>query len=179
MKRLSFVLALVLSVLTISFALTSCESDTRTFVRYETYDRMQDALSFTMRTVPDLDDVKSYGVMDGNLGEIEYYITTEGGRMNGTLALRMAKASYAEKYADDSTPGIADVSIASGYLSQGEERIGTYTVTYYATETQVFGIWNDDDYYYSLTFTFDEDEMIPVWDDIYEYVVSVISTPNS
>ncbi|MCD7944230.1 MAG: hypothetical protein LUH43_05005 [Clostridia bacterium] len=177
MKRFLKIPLLTILAFAVLAALLSCESDTRAFVRYETYERMQDALSFTMRTVPDLEDVKSYGVMDGKLGEIEYYIENEGGRMNGTLALRIATAAYAEKYAAADTPGIAGVSISS-ISSSGEERIGSYTVEYYATEETVFGIWNDSSYYYSLSFTFDEEDMIPVWSDIYDYVVSVISTPN-
>ncbi|MCD8314102.1 MAG: hypothetical protein LUD44_00425 [Firmicutes bacterium] len=177
MKRFLKIPLLTILALAVLAVLLSCESDTRAFVRYETYERMQDALSFTMRTVPDLEDVKSYGVMDGKLGEIEYYIENEGGRMNGTLSLRMATASYAEKYADEDAPGIAGVSIST-ISSSGEERIGSYTVEYYATEDTVFGIWSDSSYYYSLSFTFDEEDMIPVWSDIYDYVVSVISTPN-
>lgn len=170
MKR-TFTLFLLI-LITVS-ALASCAGDSFVMIYHETYEYMSANLSFEMKSIPDEENVIIYGTMDKKLGEIKYSVINEGERMNGTLAIRMATLSYAEKYTTDKTPGIAGIEADTAAAT---ERIGSYDVTYYVSGSSVFAVWNEGEYAYSLSFTFKDANIVPDVSDIKDYAIAVIST---
>lgn len=167
-------IAILFLLILIAFsALASCASNNFVMIYHETYERMNDSLSFTMETVPEEENVLIYGTMDKKLGEIKYSVINEGERMNGTLAVRMATLSYAEKYTTDKTPGIAGIEADAAVSS---ERIGSYEVTYYVSGQTAFAVWTEGEYAYSVAFTFSDSSVTPDVSDIKDYAVAVIST---
>ncbi len=172
MKRI-FAAVITVSLLLCLF-LTSCSNDSFVLVYYETYELMSDALSFTMETLPDEDEnVIIYGGMDNGLGQIKYSVLNEGERMNGTLVLRMATLSYAEKYTTDAAPGIAGVEASSPTHT---EKLGVYDVTYYVNGATVFAVWNEGEFAYSIAFTFTDTTVTPTYEDLRPYVIALIAT---
>lgn len=173
MKRtISLILIFTLTIIS-SLSLFSCESATGVMLYHETFDRMQGELPFTMKTVPELENVVIYGSMDEKLGEIRYTISNEGERMNGTLIFRMAETAYAKEVFSDNTPGIAGIEAAEASHTEG---IGSYQISYYVTGSTVFAVWGDESYSYSISFTFTDTAETPVYEDIKPHVIAVIST---
>lgn len=164
-----FIISFIFTV----FSLSACQNTTGVMLYHETFERMQDSLSFTMKTVPDEENPFIYGSMDRGLGEIQYTVLNEGERMNGTLTFRMAETSYAEKIFTSETPGIAGTAASEPVYS---ERIGNFEVSYYVSGSSVFAVWGDDDYSYSLLFSFSDEEISPAYEDIKLYVIAIIST---
>ena len=164
MKRVIAAAAALLSVITI---LVSCASYTYTHVWYETRERMQDALPFEMRGVPDIEVITAYGVMDGRLGEIRYSVVDDYDR-SGALWFRMAEPAYAASMENGITGDHGDaVSV---------ERIGSATVSFYARGNIAAASWELGGYTYAVILSFDDATVNASRDDVYGYALSVIAT---
>lgn len=157
----------------LALIITACASYSYVLLSYETRDRMNGALSFEMRDVPEMENVIAYAAADRGLGEIEYAFI-HGTKGEATLSFRMATADYAGKYS--AAVGCAGIS---GFEADGDgytERLGSATVTYYTAASTVFAVWTLGDYAYSAAVSFSDKTAIPDRTDVYPYVLAVIST---
>ena len=164
MKRSVAAAAALLSALLL---FVSCTSYTYAHVWYETRERMQDALPFEMRDLPDVEVVTAYGVMDGHLGEIRYSVVDQYDRA-GALWFRMTTPAYADSMENGITGDFGEaVSL---------ERIGSAEVSFYAKENAAAASWELDGYVYAVIFRFDDPSAEASRDDVYGYALSVIAT---
>lgn len=170
MKRLSAILA---SLLTLATILCSCASDNFILVYYETYELMSDAVSFTVEMVPEEEHYIIFGAMDGELGQIEYEVHDDAGEPIGTLVYRMASLEYAEKFAAE-TGGLG-ISGKLGAVSS-TERLGSYTVSYRTDANTAIAVWEEEEYAYSVVFTFTDEETAATTDEVRAYAISLIAT---
>ncbi len=170
MKRLSvtFILLILASVV-----LFSCASDSFVLVYYENYALVSDSLDFTLKKVPNEEHFIIFAAMDGKLGQIEYEILNETGEPVGTLVYRQATRDYAEKYVSESSGfGISGKPLSS----TSTERIGSYEVSYHTDKNVAVAVWDEDEYSYSLIFSFTDEETVATTAEIREYAISLIST---
>lgn len=186
MKRFFAAALAALTFLLASAALTSCVTDSFGMKYYETRDRMNGALEFEMRGIPDgtegIVSETGYGAQDGELGQITYSVTTAGGR-SALLTFRMASPDYAAKYSEHTgTPGIAGIGAGDPIKS---EKLGTASVEYYANDGGVFAVWDFDGYAFSASLKFDgtadsgaASSSDAGYDDLYPFVLAFIAQRN-
>lgn len=170
MKR--FPITLILLILA-SVVLFSCASDSFVLVYYENYELVSDSLDFTLKKVPNEEHFIIFAAMDGKLGQIEYEILSETGEPVGTLVYRQATLDYAEKFkAQSESFGI------SGKLcsASSSERIGSYEVSYRTDENVAVAVWDEDEYSYSLVFSFTDEKTAATTAEVKNYAISLIST---
>ncbi len=170
MKRILFSVAALLIVM---LMLPSCSSNTYAVAHYETRDRMEDDVGFSVRGVPTLDDIVIYGSMDKKLAEIVYNIS-EGSKGASTLTFRVADGNYAEKFSE--TTGSFGTSLIKGASPTGNEKLGSSQVEYLISENSVAAVFTFNGLSYSLTLKFIDPEVTPSYDDVRQYVLAVIST---
>ncbi len=170
MKRLSVILA---SALILTLLLCSCASDTFVLVYYENYKLMSDAVSFTVEKVPEEEHYIIFGAMDGELGQIEYEVHDDAGEPIGTLVYRMATLEYADKY--ESETGGLGISGKAGAV-ESTERLGSYTVSYRTDGNVAIAVWEEDEYAYSVVFTFTDEETEATTAEVRTYAISLIAT---
>lgn len=170
MKRLSLIIS---SLLLASALLLSCASDTFVLVYYENYELMSDALSFTVEKIPEEEHFIIFGAMDGKLGQIEYEIHDDEGDPVGTLVYRMATLEYAEKF--EAETGGLGISGKAGTASS-TERLGSYTVSYRTDANVAIAVWTEEEYSYSVVFTFTDEETAATTTEVREYAIALIST---
>lgn len=170
MKRFSATLILLIITSVILF---SCASDSFVLVYYENYALVSDSLSFTLKKVPNEEHFTIFAAMDGKLGQIEYEILNETGEPLGTLIYRQASLDYATKFrAQSDTFGISG---KQGSASSSE-RIGSYEVSYSTDANVAVAVWDEDEYSYSLVFSFSDEETTATTAEVREYAISLIST---
>ncbi len=170
MKRLS--VTLILTLLAVAL-LVSCASNSFVLVYYENYSLVSDALSFTLKEVPEEENAVIFGAMDGKLGQINYEVLDDVGEPVGALVYRQATRDYAEAFAAET--GSLGISGKACSVSS-TERIGVYEVSYSLTGNVAIAVWNEDEYSYSLVFTFSDEGTVATTDKVREYAISLIST---
>ena len=168
MKRLLAVFLIVTALV-----LSSCSSYTYTLIHYENEALMEAALGFDMKPVPGLDTPVSFAAADGELGEVTYAFADETAG-EATLVFRMSTPDYAEKYSkSNGVPGIAPLPAECELTT---ERLGSASVTYYRSGKTVFAAWTLGEYAFSAALTYNSAGVIPGYDELYPFVLAVIST---
>lgn len=170
MKRIS--VTLILALLAFAF-LVSCASNSFVLVYYENYNLVSDALTFTLKDVPNEENPIIFGAMDGNLGQINYEVLDETGEPVGILVYRQATSDYAEAFAAEA----GGLGISGKQCSaSSSERIGSYEVSYCTDANVAVAVWDEDEYSYSLVFTFSDEKNVATTAEVREYAISLIST---
>ncbi len=167
------ILPLFAAALALLLALAACASNTYTLVYYENESLMENSLDFDMKNIPGLDNAISYAASDGKLGEITYAVS-DSVKGESTVVLRMSNTDYAEKYSRES--GCVGISSLTADTALDEERLGSATVKYYKSGSTVFAVWTLGEYAYSASVTFRDASYFAGHDDLYDYVLAVIST---
>ena len=164
------------AVLIISLLMLVGCGNSYVMLHYDDFSHMQDALSFTMRTVPGEEAVYTYGAQDKKLGELQYIISDDTGLAMGTLSFRMAEVDYIADFATPEKPGAAGIDITD--MASGTDRIGTCEISYYYGGNTAFAVWEREGMAYSVAVVYSDgyEEIAPGWDSVYSYVVAIIST---